>query len=179
MSVERKSEDVESTPWDFFVEIQQEYSDAYIWETFWLTNRFLFRDSKGNLLWYIRAFIERRENAWRTGKETIVSLVDIVSSYAYGKHMTPGMETYFLENGYVPGISRAAFGVKMMEYVLMHVREQYPEVKIVVVNSLEANESHVWQLIEQVKLATGDLITQVSWGWEMSMATLFLNQDTT
>ena len=146
---------------DFYVDDIEQQDNRMIFREFY------FKDMQGHLLGYMKFNIEKND------KDPCVYIIDTTSSTGY-KHFSPESQDMYKRNGYVPGNDKKWFGKIAFSYVLAYLKEQYPKVRIVLVCAYTHRESKVWDLIDRVSESTKWLITNISWGNDMHMATIFL-----
>lgn len=160
---------------DFLVEMQKNIHDCFEGD-FKITHHLYFRDIAGNLLWYIRLFVEKKDNAWRTGKTIAAYIVDIISSSAYENHFSQTRKKSFIKQGYTPWIELPGFWPTMMTYALSYVREYFPEASqvLVVSNQQKGNIQAVWDVSFKVQERTRNLIEKLNGWWENCTVTIWL-----
>jgi len=159
---------------DFITDISYEVTPRYN-NNLEVSYMFFFRNQKEELLGHIKTFLETKDNAWNTEKETTLYVIDTISSSAYEKHMSDTSKKFFQENGYT-GTSIEWFGPTMLRYVLWYTKKQYAKTRVVLMNSHARNEPQIWRLVQQVQTISNNLIQDYKWWGERYPVTIFLKK---
>lgn len=146
-----------------WVDFKYDIVDAKL--TGYTRHELFFRDNDWNLIAYVKLHIDSNNNK--------AYVIDITNSNWF-KHFSDNFKEFYLKNWYKLWVALMGFWWVALDKSLKIIKEKYPEIDIVLVNSLTTNREIVCKLVDRVQKQADSIIKNVTWWNVIATCTVFI-----